>query len=330
VVPKEGELADKLQKKTIETQVIPLPALRPWFFIKIISSLGKFFTICKFYRPALIYANGSRAAFYGGIVGRILSLPVVWHCRIADPDKYLDILLARLCNHIVVNSQATARRFGAHFQPKLTVIYNGLDLQWSKDNRIKKPAQIKDEWEVILVVARISKWKRHDLALSAFEKVAKSYPKAHLVCLGAKDRSEPEWWDNLQDMSYRSVFSDRIHWIGHVDDVRPWYRVAQVLVLPSINEPFGRVLVEAMSCGVPVIATNSGGVPEIVRHSQDGLLVAPEKDDAIAEALMEMLTDDALREGFGQSARERSESFSLDTHIAKMLYVFQDIIKDES
>jgi glycosyltransferase involved in cell wall biosynthesis len=131
-------------------------------------------------------------------------------------------------------------------------------------------------------------------------------------------------------MSYRSVFSDRIHWIGHVDDVRPWYRVAQVLVLPSINEPFGRVLVEAMSCGVPVIATNSGGVPEIVRHSQDGLLVAPEKDDAIAEALMEMLTDDALREGFGQSARERSESFSLDTHIAKMLYVFQDIIKDES
>ena len=124
-------------------------------------------------------------------------------------------------------------------------------------------------------------------------------------------------------MTHRSEFSDRIHWVGHVDDVRPWYRLANMLVLASENEPFGRVLVEAMAFGVPIIATKGGGVPEIVRHGQDGLLVTPGRADAIAEAMEEVLNDKGLREKFGRSACKRAQTFTLDTHITKMLHVFK-------
>jgi glycosyltransferase involved in cell wall biosynthesis len=325
VIPGEGDLSSRLQKRKIKTQIIPMPALRPWLILKILSSVKDFYYVFRRYRPDLIYANGSRAAFYGGIIGRTLGLPIVWHCRITEPDSFLDFILTRLCDRIVVNSQATSKRFDARFQKKITVIYNGLDLQWLKEDIVNKPDQI-ENWKIVLVVARVSQWKRHDTVLSAFTKVAKSDPKAHLVCLGAEDPLEPEWWKHLQDKTKSSTFSDRIHWTGHVDDVRPWYRVAHMLVLASENEPFGRVLVEAMACGVPVIATSSGGIPEIVRNGQEGLLVKPGSAQTMSDAIMKILQDDALRKRLSESAVKRAESFNIIKHTSEMLHTFETLL----
>jgi glycosyltransferase involved in cell wall biosynthesis len=205
------------------------------------------------------------------------------------------------------------------------VVYNGLDLQWLKENTKKNSDQIEDGWKTILVVARVSQWKRHDTILSAFEKLAKSDPKTHLVCIGAEDPLEPEWWNHLQDRTKSSIFSDRIHWLGHVDDVRPWYRVAHIFVLASENEPFGRVLVEAMACGVPVIATSSGGIPEIVRNRQDGLLVKPGSIHSMSDAIQEILQNDALRKHLTESAEKRAEIFNLNNHVSEMLQTFETL-----
>ena len=179
-------------------------------------------------------------------------------------------------------------------------------------------------------MARVSRWKRHDLTLSAFEHVAKSHSKVHLVCIGAKDSSEPDWWDYLQKRTRQSPFSRQIHWLGQVDDVRPWYQSAYMLVLPSENEPFGRVLVEAMACGVPVIANRSGGVPEIVRHGQDGLLVAPGKENEMAEAMAKILQNESFRKYASQLAWERARLFSLDRHVDRMIQVFEETISRPS
>jgi hypothetical protein len=95
VVPTEGELADCLRRNGIETKIAALPSIRPWNIPSIVSSLKKYFILFKKYQPTLIYANGSRAALYGGIIGKALKVPVIWHCRIADPDIYLDHILCR-------------------------------------------------------------------------------------------------------------------------------------------------------------------------------------------------------------------------------------------
>jgi glycosyltransferase involved in cell wall biosynthesis len=328
VVPEIGELAVRLQKKKVKIEVIPLPALKPWLIYKILSCFATYFAVCKRYHPDLIYANGSRAAFYACIIGRILRLPVVWHCRIINTDKYLDFILTRLSKRIVVNSQATAKRFKERFQTKVTVVYNGLDLQSLRENALKKPDQIRDDWKIILVVARISKWKRHDLVLSAFELIAESNPEVHLVCLGGRDASDPKWWACLEQMTKRSRFSDRIHWMGQVDDVRPWYRNAHVLVLPSENEPFGRVLVEALACGIPVVATSGGGVPEIVRNGIDGIMVSDLKSDDIADGILKILDDKILGKKISVSGKQRAEDFSIEAHINQMTKIFQEVIKE--
>jgi glycosyltransferase involved in cell wall biosynthesis len=328
IVPEEGELSGLLSQNRIDTEAINLPSIKPWNVLNILTSLKNYFNLFHKFRPALIYANGSRAAFYGGLTGRILRIPVIWHCRIADPDIYLDPLLCRLSTRIIANSQATAKRFKPHFQHKVRTIYNGIDIGWLQDEAVQKPDFIQHDWKVILVIARISKSKRHDLALSAFEKIATSDPKFHLVCIGAEDQLDSEGYNYLMKSTKLSRFSDRVHWIGQVADVRPWYRSADILLFPSENEAFGRVVVEAMACGIPVVATRSGGVPEIITDGQDGLLVPVGNSDEMAKAMLQIISNRPLRDKIIQNDKQRANDFSLDTHVKKMEMVFEETINE--
>lgn len=325
-LPSEDVLSKKIRESGISTVIIPLSPINPTCMRQVAKSILQFRNVCKAQNINLIYANGSRAAFYGGLIGRLCSIPVIWHCRVSEPDPYLDFMLIRTVNHIVVNSQATALRFPSRFNAKIHRVYNGFDLKWLREPKVTKPVLIKDDWISILVVARVSRWKRHDLILAAFEKTALTEKDVHLICVGEKDHSEPNRWDELQEKTKCSPFSERIHWIGAVDDIRPWYRAASMMILSSINEPFGRVVVEAMACGVPVIATRSGGVPEIITHLQSGMLVPENDASAISEAIMKILHDESLTKRIVEEGLKQAERFSIDLHIEKMVKIFNNVM----
>jgi glycosyltransferase involved in cell wall biosynthesis len=327
VIPEEGGLDKKLKKNRIRTRVISLPSIKPWFVHKILKSMKTLIGFGVRQRCSLIYANGSRAAFYGGIAGWITRIPMVWHCRIASPDPHLDLILTWLSTRIIANSLATGKRFKKAHRKKVRVVYNGVDLNWLQEGTAEKPLMVQPDWRVILIVARASKSKRHDLAIDAFERVAQMDPNLHMVCIGAEDKLASGWWKHLQQKSEDSLFSDRIHWIGQVEDVRPWYRSATLLLSPSDIESFGRVLVEAMACGVPVIATRSGGVPEIVREGIDGILVTPGSANEVREAAQKLLRDESLRKNLSESGRKRAEEFSLETHVNQMVQVFEETLR---
>jgi glycosyltransferase involved in cell wall biosynthesis len=326
IVPQNGSVGNRFQKKNIPANVIPLSKIRPWSFPSIFESVRYLLLAAKRAKVSLIYANGSRPAFYGGIVGRVLKIPLIWHCRIAKKDKWLDPFLSRLSNLIIVNSRATGKRFTDQTQKKIRVIHNGIDTQWLKEESVCRARVQAPGRQIILVVARVSQCKRHDLALSAFEEAAGAYPDSHLVLAGAKDPFEPEWWDYLQKRTVNSPYAERIHWVGHVEDVRPWYRAASILLLPSDNESFGRVLVEAMACGIPVVATRGGGVPEIVRHEKDGILVPMGKSHELADAIGRILEDDATRQKMGRSGIERAKEFGLESHIKAIIGTFEEAL----
>ena len=322
VIPAAGELARRLACHELEIKIVPMPAVRPWNALDAFVALRAIRSVCRQTDAQLIYANGTRAAVYGGLVARCLKLPLVWHCRVAERAPIADRLLTGLCTKIVVNSHATARRFAGNVRQKVSVIYNGFDLAQLRRKPSAGPAVIQDSWKTILTVGRVSRLKRHDLILAAFEAIAGADPDLHLVCVGDRDRHEENWWQALQEKTGRSAYSDRIHWIGKVDDVRPWYRAAAVMVLASDHESFGRVLVEAMSVGLPVVATRVGGIPEIIRHGQDGLLVPAGEAGPIARSLQTILSDSDLRQRLVESGRMRSERFDRRLLAEKIIQLF--------
>ena len=186
---------------------------------------------------------------------------------------------------------------------------------------------IEDNWTNILMIARVSKIKRHDIVLSAFEIVAQKYPDTHLILVGSKDPLELEWWEHLQEKTKKSKFCSRIHWVGHKHDVRPWYKAADLLVLTSENEAFGRVLIEAMAMGVAVIASRVGGIPEIITDGTNGILI--NNCDAVdtAENINKLLKNINLRDRLCREAKKRAMQFDMAFHIEKMEKIFDSLLE---
>lgn len=121
--------------------------------------------------------------------------------------------------------------------------------------------------------------------------------------------------------------------LGHIDDVRRMslaYSAADLLVLPTRAEAFEQVLSEAMSCGTPCVSFRVGGVPDVVRHGQTGLLAEPEDVASLRQAIETLLHDDALRQRMGRASREIAVSEFADTSIAGRYGALYDTLIDAS
>lgn len=178
---------------------------------------------------------------------------------------------------------------------------------------------------LILTVARLIERKGIDYLLQALALIA-DLPEAHLVVVG-----EGIEHANLERLAQDLGLADRVQFTGRLsrEPVHEWYQRCQVFVLPSTldrtgdTETLGVVSLEAMLYAKPVIASRVGGIPDVVRHAETGLLV-PEKDaQALAQALRTLLTDPALAQQYGRAGQERLQShFSWDAIVAKTLTLY--------
>ena len=121
----------------------------------------------------------------------------------------------------------------------------------------------------------------------------------------------------------------RLRLTGETTDVAPYLAAADVVTVPSRNEGMGRVVVEAMALGRPVVATAVGGIPDVVTDGECGRLVAPEDVDTLAAALIELGRDPALRRKLGEAAAQRAEAFSTAVAREKLLAVYAALLRQK-
>ena len=156
----------------------------------------------------------------------------------------------------------------------------------------------------IVAAGRLADVKNYPLLIEALALVRKSVP-AHLLVLGQGER-EPA----LRQLAADRGVADAITWCGFQGNPWKYMARADVFALTSRYEGFGNVLVEAMACGVPAVATRSAGTDDIISDGVDGVLVARHTPDAVAAALTRLLLDRPLRDRMAASARESSERFA--------------------
>jgi len=131
----------------------------------------------------------------------------------------------------------------------------------------------------------------------------------------------------LEAQAQRLGLVSHVHFTGWRDDVAEMLALADVFVLPSESEGFGRVLVEAMAMGRPVVATNVGGIPDIVLDGETGLLVEPANAAALADAVRALVDEPARAARLGAAGRVRAEStFSLGAHVDAVERVYEEVL----
>jgi len=320
LTPSEGGLTDKANACGIKHVTLPMPKLlhfKPSVFRAWIKALQTL-------KPDVIHANNSRAAFYAGMAGKKLHIPVVFHCRIAQPDTLMDGILKRLVDVIICNSQPVASRFQGYTKP-VQVIYNGLRV--APISNTESPLASADKY--MLFVGRITPEKQLDHALKVFAKLSEQNEALHFVVLGEAGPDDEGYMQGIKDGCLSQPWCDRVHFLGQCDDVHVWYPHAAMLVLTSKHEGFGRVLVEAMAQGTPIVAYAVGGVPEVFEDGKQGFLIAPNDIHAMASACQRLLEDESLHANMGQAGKKRAQYFSLDKHVSEVVSVYQQLVAEK-
>jgi glycosyltransferase involved in cell wall biosynthesis len=186
---------------------------------------------------------------------------------------------------------------------------------------------------VIGCVARLMRWKGQDRLLDAFAIVRQNVPEAHLVLAGESLDSAPDGPGDYRDYLIRRAEAlgvmNAVHLPGFLPqaEMPHFYGALDVLAHPALEEPFGLAVVEAMASGRPVIASDRGGTPEIIRDGIDGLIVSVESPTAMAAAIARVLGEPALAARLAQSGRARVlEAFTPEAQAAAMLKVYQQVV----
>lgn len=329
IVSEEGKLKKEVKKLGIECALLPMPRfkwLNPFPFF---AGFWRIFNYARKKKIKLIHSNTSRAALYSGPVAKILGIPLVWHVRIPHPDKLLDRFLVPFTSQIITVSRCVKRRFSWLKKDKVKIIYNGVDIQkfspgLAQDNvREKFDINIKDI--VIGTVGRLSTEKGFEYLISAIREVVNVYPRTKVLIVGnGDDRYHLSLQAKVKDLE----LSSHIIFVGFYEDVPQILRCMDIFSLPSLSEGFNRSLLEAMACGLPVVATGVGGNVEIVQDGVNGLLVPPGNPEALTSAVTELMKDKEKARKIGlEGQRLVEENFSIEKNVEKIEELYLQILE---
>jgi glycosyltransferase involved in cell wall biosynthesis len=314
LIDQPGPLAPALEKCGVPVHVCPVGRFRdPRSAVRVVQwfvrHAGRF---------DVALANDGRAALYTALGTAFRGLPYIWHVRdLAGSGERLARLAIRLRPAMwLANSHAVRAsliRQGCA-ETRIAVVHNGVDV--SRFDPARSPEPFRHELgldrSTLLVgaVGRLVPWKALETLLEAAARPATGDAQAAYVIIGdvvtdtANHAEALRYRETLLGLRDRLGLGDRVRFLGGRSDIPRVMAGLDILVHTAIEEPFGRVLIEAMAAGTAVVASRGGGVTEIVEHGVTGYLVPPRDADAVA-ASIRLLADPERRSTMGRAGRER-------------------------
>ncbi|MCZ4313845.1 glycosyltransferase family 4 protein [Comamonadaceae bacterium G21597-S1] len=347
-LPNDGPLRAELENGGVEVHITGVIKIsRKQFSIlglaglplELISALRGISRVVSGRNIDVVYSN-TVAVFAGALWAKLHGKPHIWHIReiIRKPplvSRLFQAAVKHLSTKVICNSHETAEWISAG-NPVPTfhqVVWNGVDSPGNVGNQDKETQADASGPEVvatpnILMVGRVNAWKGQDLLLDALEAVfAAGESKFSVTFVGGPPPGQPEWMTQLRERIDASPLRGCAHIVEFTREIGDYYAKADLAVVPSKEpEPFGRVAIEAMAAGLPVVAAAHGGLREIVAHESTGLLVAPNSPTALAEALSKLLRSPELRRRMGMAGRQRQiDMFSLTAYRRGVVAVFDSV-----
>lgn len=215
--------------------------------------------------------------------------------------------LVKKVHHFLACSEFNASQIEGYCGIRPVVIHNGVDTEIFKplvpDQQMKGALKLTDRDIVVMTVSRLVALKGIAYAIRAVDRVVQKGYQVKFFIIG-----EGEERDNLRGLVETMQMEEHVFLLGNIPNsaLPRYYSLATIAVFPSITEEaFGISIAEAMACGVPSVSTTMGAVPEVVGDA--GLLVSPGNDDALANAMERIISDETLRKQFSGGGRKRIE-----------------------
>jgi glycosyltransferase involved in cell wall biosynthesis len=356
VLASDGPLAERL-RPIAETYVMPLSRrvvkhkkdklgittlFRLWDELSVLVYVGRLVRFIKLNKIDVVHTNSLKADIIGGLAGRLAGRPVVWHVRDRIEDDYLPKLVVRafrwlsraIPDYVIGNSAATLSTLHLGTVVPGTAIPSGIDLR-ARSTVVHdgtSPGALRERNDKpsvfhIGLIGRISPWKGQHIFIKAAAQVHKHFPKARFLIIGAALFGEDDYEQEVRQLPAQLGIEDIVEFTGFCHDTRNAIANLDLVVHASTKgEPFGQVIIEGMAAGKPVVATNGGGVPEIVEDGKTGILVPMGDVEAMVVAICQILADPTRAKAMGTCGRQRiADHFTLEQTARRVEAVYQEI-----
>jgi len=250
----------------------------------------------------------------GGVLGDLAKLR-----RKRFGMKRIEIYSKEIDAFVVISNEIDCELAAIGIPPeRRAFIPNGVDTVsfaplWSYNKKILREMLNLPDGPIVVFSGRLSAEKRVDQLIEMWPSIRENFPNAQLLILGTGE----------QEPALRSMARDGVIFTGIVEEVSSYLQCADIFVLPSSTEGLSNSLLEAMSCGLPSVATTVGGATDAIEHEVSGLLVPPDSPQNLKDALLRLLGDPLICEAMGVQARNtilRKYSLPLTASRLKLLY----------
>jgi lipopolysaccharide heptosyltransferase II len=325
VISNGGKLVDELTACGGKHYNLPVHEKNPFTIISMIGSIKE---IIRKEGIEIVHARSRIPGFSAFFAARSVGIPFITTCH----GYYSKHFLSRVMGwgrFVIASGNVVARHMIKSFgvpRERIRLIPRGVDLE--KFTYIKPDISMPKKEYTIGVIGRITPIKGHIYFIRAISKVVRLMPNIKILIIGDAPASKPKYRQELEVLIRRLSLTKYISFLGICHNIPEKMKKLDLLVMPSIGEEtFGRVIVEAQASGVPVIASRIGGIVDLIKDGENGILTAPRDWSGLSEAIIRVLKDRDFRQRLSRKGRSGVEkNFTLMNMYKKTVKVYSEAL----
>jgi ADP-heptose:LPS heptosyltransferase/glycosyltransferase involved in cell wall biosynthesis len=343
VASEEGWFTGKLKELKIPFEIVPMGKGKLRYIWRSIPAMMRLRKFLQQWKIQIIHANTFEASKFALLGSFVLRIPLFLHQRIViqkSPFSQFAIefkVLSQWMRRVICVSDAVKKsllKIGIS-QERLVTIRTGLDLEpfhHSNKTYTKESMGIDSDGPVVGTIGIIRPEKKLEVFIHAAKNVLQSYPSARFFIAGdVVSEADQKYKEKLLSLVEELELSEQILWSGLWEDVPSLLPVFDIFISTSPVEALGRSIVEAMATGLPIVAVNGGGIPEVIEDGEEGLLIPPGEPDSLSRTIIELLKDHDNAKQLGAKARERVlSSFGMEEYVSKISLLLSSAVDNLS
>lgn len=302
--------------------------------LKIYLALGPLYGYIRQNHIDMIHSNTRITQVMGSLLRRMTGCAHVSTCHGFFRARWFRKLFPCWGEAVIAISEAVedhlVKDFGIH-PKRVVLIKSGVDVESFHPVDEKTKSMNRGSYglgpELLIgIIARLSDVKGQDILISAMKKVVERIPEARLLIAGAGKTEK-----TLKSITKSLCLEDRVVFVPVVNQTQEILSLLDVFVMPSRQEGLGLSIMEAQAAGLPVVASNVGGIPSLIEHGKTGILVESENPQALAEAIISLLQDKNQMRQLGAAARDSiRQNHCAEAMVDKTLKLYDELIEVSS
>jgi glycosyltransferase involved in cell wall biosynthesis len=304
---RDGPMLARLRDAGVEVEVSAARLRQPSQVQRAVRVLDQHLRSSQF---DAVFSNMPMAHLYAALPAALRSVPALWfQADYPDPPNWLHRMASRLPADAVLAASLASATAQRKLSPHRDVHQMDLGIDVAKfkstsDPGLRTEYGIPADAPLVSIVGRLELWKGQRQFLRAAAAVAQERPDVWFAIVGGAILGwEGNYPDELEQLAASQSFADRIVFTGHTNQASRWFAASDITVNASSPEPFGLVIIEAMSAGCAVVAVNQGGPKDVVRSGINGVLVDAPEPRLIASAVLRLLSDPIEAKEIGREAQ---------------------------